>query len=93
MFASSSLDETTGEVILKVINAVETPQQVEISLEGAPTIGNAARMEVLTGGLTDVNSVSEPMKVAPKSSTIAASARFVREFPGHTVTVVRFSTK
>jgi alpha-N-arabinofuranosidase len=93
MFASSSLDETTGDVILKVINAVETPQQVEISLEGAPKLGNTARMEVLTGGLTDVNSVSEPMKVAPKSSTIAASAKFVREFPGNTVTVIRFSTK
>ncbi len=93
LFASSSLDEATGDVILKVINAVETPQQVEISLEGAPKIGSTARMEVLAGGLTDVNSIAEPMKVAPKSSTIDASAKFVREFPGNTVTVIRFSTK
>ena len=93
MFASSSFDEATGDVILKVINAVETPQQVEISLEGAPAIGKTARMEVLTGGLTDVNSIAEPMKVAPKGSTIDASAKFIREFPGNTVTVLRFSTK
>jgi alpha-N-arabinofuranosidase len=93
MFASSSLDEATGDVILKVVNAVETPQQMEISLEGAPAIGKTARMEVLTGGLTDVNSLTEPMKVAPKSSTIDASAKFVREFPGNTVTVLRFPTK
>ncbi|MGD0410736.1 MAG: hypothetical protein ABSC18_03470 [Verrucomicrobiota bacterium] len=46
MFASSSLDEATGDVILKVINAVETPQQVEIRLEGAPTIGKTARVDV-----------------------------------------------
>ncbi len=93
LFASSSLDEATGDVILKVINAVETPQQMEISLEGAPVIGKTARMEVLTGGLTEVNSIAEPVKVAPKSSTIAASAKFVCEFSEHSVTVIRFSTK
>jgi alpha-N-arabinofuranosidase len=93
MFASSSLDEATGDVILKVVNAVETPQQVEISLEGAPTLGKTARMEVLTGGLTDANSITEPMKVVPKSSTIDANAKFVREFPGNSVSVIRFSTR
>jgi hypothetical protein len=56
-------------------------------------IGKTAKMEVLTGGLTDVNSIAEPMKVAPKSSMIDASTKFVREFPGNTVTVIRFSTK
>ena len=35
MFASSSLDQATGDIILKVVNAVPTAQQVEISLEGA----------------------------------------------------------
>ena len=93
IFASCSRDEATGDVILKVVNAVESPQQMEISLEGAPTIGETAKMEVLTGGLTDVNSVAEPMKVAPKSSTIDASTKFVREFPENSVTVIRFSTK
>ena len=91
MYASSSLDEATGDIILKVVNAVETPQQMEISLEGAPAIGKTARMEVLTGGLRDVNSIAEPMKVAPKSSTIDAGAKFVREFPGNSVSVIRFS--
>ena len=51
------------------------------------------QMELLTGGLTDANSLAEPMKVAPKSSTTHASAKFGHEFPGHTVSVIRFSTK
>lgn len=93
LFASSSLDEATGDIILKVVNAVETQQQMEINVEGVPMIGKTAKMEVLTGGLTDVNSIAEPMKVAPKSSMIDASTKFVREFPGNTVTVIRFSTK
>jgi alpha-L-arabinofuranosidase len=93
MFASSSREEATGDIILKVVNVLESPQSMEISLEGAPTIGKTAKLEVLTGALTDINSPAEPMKVAPKSSTIDASAKFVREFPGYTVNVIRFSTK
>jgi alpha-L-arabinofuranosidase len=93
MFASSSLDEATGDIILKVVNAVDMPQQMEISLEGAPKIDPTAKLAVLTGGLTDVNSLAEPMKVAPKDSTIDASAKFVREFPGNSVSILRFSTK
>ena len=93
LFASSSRDVATGDIILKVVNAVETPQQMEISLEGAPLIGKTARLEALTGDLTDVNSIANPLKVAPKSSSIDASAKFVREFPGNTVSVIRFSTK
>jgi alpha-N-arabinofuranosidase len=93
LFASSSLDEASGDVILKVVNAVETPQQVEISLEGAPKIGATARLEALSGNLTEVNTLAEPMKIAPQTSTIDASAKFVREFPGNSVSVIRFSTK
>ena len=93
MFASSSLDEATGDVILKVVNGVPMPQQMEINLAGVPTIGKTARLEVLTGDLTAVNSLAEPTKVAPKDSTIDASAKFVYEFPGNTVNVLRFSTK
>ena len=93
LYASSSRDKATGDVILKVVNSAEVPQQIEISLDGAPKIGKKARMEVLTGGLTDVNTIAEPMKIAPKSSTIEASAKFVREFPGNSVSVIRFSTK
>ena len=47
----------------------------------------------LDGGLTLVNTIAEPMKATPKSSTIDAGAKFVREIPGHTVTNIRFSTK
>ena len=93
LFASSSRDEKTGDVILKVVNAVETPQQVEINLEGVAKVGRKAKMESLTGDLKEVNSLKEPMKIAPKKSTISASTKFVQEFPGNTVSVIRFTTK
>jgi alpha-N-arabinofuranosidase len=93
LFASSTRENATGDIILKIVNTVDTPQQMEISLEGVSTVGPQARMEVLAGALTDVNSVAEPTKVAPQSAMIDVSTKFVREFPGHTVTVIRFATK
>jgi alpha-L-arabinofuranosidase len=94
LLASSTRDQLTGEVIVKVVNAAETAQQIEISLEGVTTIGKTAKVETLVGGLTDVNSIAEPMKVAPKSSTIDnAGTKFVREFPGNSVSIIRLSTR
>ena len=93
LFASSSRDEATGDVILKVVNAVETAQQMEISVAGVPGVGKTASLQWLTGGLTDVNSLAEPMKVAPQSTTIDASVKLIHEFPGNSVSVIRFSTK
>ena len=73
---------------------METPQQVEIALEGVPTVGKTAKVETLTGGLTDVNSLADPMKVAPKASTLDnAGTKFVREFPGNSVSIIRLTTK
>ena len=80
-------------MILKVVNAVETAQQMEISVAGVPGVGKTASLQWLTGGLTDVNSLAEPMKVAPQSTTIDASVKLIHEFPGNSVSVIRFSTK
>jgi alpha-L-arabinofuranosidase len=66
---------------------------MEIALETAGTIGKTANIEVLTGGLNDVNSIEEPKKVAPKAFGIQASARFTHEFPARSVTVMRLTTR
>jgi alpha-N-arabinofuranosidase len=93
LFASSSRDDATGDIILKVVNAVETTQQMQITLVGIPSVGKTARMEVLTGDLADVNTIAEPTKISPKDSTINADVKFTREFPGYSVTIIRFTTK
>ena len=92
LFASASRDDATGDVILKVVNAVEMPQQMQLSLNGSK-IGKSATVELLTGGLKDVNSLSNPTKVVPRSSTIDVANQFIHEFPASSVSVIRFSTR
>jgi alpha-L-arabinofuranosidase len=81
-------------VILKVVNAVEQPQQMKITLQGTKELGQEAFGEVLTGSPTDVNTVAEPMKCAPKSFRIPVDgATFTQEFPGNSVTVLKIKAR
>jgi alpha-N-arabinofuranosidase len=94
MFVSATRDEGGGNVILKVVNAVEQPQQMKITLQGTKELGQEAFGEVLTGSPTDVNTVAEPMKCAPKSFRIPVDgATFTQEFPGNSVTVLKIKAR
>jgi alpha-L-arabinofuranosidase len=94
LYAAASKVEASGEVILKVVNAGETPQQVEIALRGAKDVAKEARLSVMSGEPGDVNTVADPTKVAPKDSTISnAAANFTHEFPANSVSVIRLKAK
>ena len=94
LFAAASRVDETGEVILKVVNSVDAAQQVEINLRGVTEVAKEASAELLTGRPTDMNTVEEPTKVAPKDAPITdAAATFVHEFPAYSVSVIRFKAK
>ncbi len=92
-FASASYLDASGEVIVKVVNTAATPLEARINLKGAKQVG-PGRLFVITGEPSDVNSLAEPTKVAPKEEPLAdAAASFTRTFPGHSVTLLRFPAK
>jgi alpha-N-arabinofuranosidase len=94
MFVSATRDNASGEVILKIVNTVGTPQQMQITLQGVSQAGPRATGEILTGQLTDVNTVAEPMHVAPKPLTLpVAGPSFTYESPGNSVTVLRLPAR
>jgi alpha-L-arabinofuranosidase len=95
LHASASLDEKTGETILKVVNADTNAREAEINLTGAPKIAAAAKAIVLTSGnATDENTLEEPNKVAPKEITIRnAASQFRHSFPANSVTVMRLKNQ
>ncbi len=94
LFASASRDTDSGAVILKVANVVAMPQRMQIRLQGVQQVDGDAVGELLTGAPTDVNTVAEPLLIAPRKITIAvAGPVFVHEFPGNSVTVVRLKVK
>ncbi|HEY2384986.1 MAG TPA: alpha-L-arabinofuranosidase C-terminal domain-containing protein, partial [Terriglobia bacterium] len=94
LYVSATRDTPSGDVILKLVNIQETPQPLQIDLQGVSTIKKDAAGEMITGTLADVNTVAEPMKVVPKPITIKnAGTSFAHELPAHSVSVIRLKTR
>jgi alpha-L-arabinofuranosidase len=92
--ASATRDEKAGEVILKVVNAAATAQEVEVKLDGVRNVTGPAQAIVLTSDKPeDENTLDAPTKVSPKTTTVAISGPALRHsFPGNSFTVLRVKT-
>jgi alpha-L-arabinofuranosidase len=94
VYAGSTRDTKTGDVIVKVVNFAETGQPVQIDLQGVASVGATAQGQVLSGQPTDINTVENPKKVFPKPLTIRnAGKSFTYTFPAHSVSVFRVKTR
>ena len=95
MYAVASRAEKSGDVILKIVNAADAPQDVRISLAGLKGKVKSGTLAVLTSAdPLDENSLENPNKVVPKESPLAdAAAKFVHTFPGNSVSVIRLKVE
>jgi alpha-L-arabinofuranosidase len=94
IYATASRVDSTGEVILKVVNISGSAQKLEINLSGAKDVSAAGKVIVLSGKPTDVNSLANPKKVYPTEQEITdAGATFTHEFAGDSVNVVKIEVK
>ena len=93
VYVSATRENASGDVILKLVNVQAVAQTVRIVLEGAPAVRKEAAGELLTGALGGINTVAEPMKIAPKPFAIHdAGPTFSHELPAHSVSVIRLKT-
>ncbi len=93
IFASASKEDSSGDIILKVVNIFEIEQNLTVDLAGAKVLANATG-QVMVGQPNDTNSVEKPLNIVPKTFAISdASASWNHTFPGNSITVVRFKTK
>ena len=95
LYACSSLDKQTGEVIVKVVNADATPLATTLELTGTAGLTGQGSTTVLTSDSpADENSLAEPTKVSPKTETFdIGGTSLTRSFPGNSFTVLRLKTK
>jgi alpha-L-arabinofuranosidase len=93
LFTSAVRDESTGETILKVVNAENQPAEASIDLQGAAELQPTAQATVLMGRPADENSFENPGCVAPATTQITGVQRqFSHTFPPHSFTVLRIGT-
>jgi alpha-L-arabinofuranosidase len=85
-------DDRTGELILKVVNAQDTPAVTRVDL-GRRRVQPTARMTVITGDPGEQNTRSaEPIK--PVTQTVGGiGSNFTRTFPPNSVTFLRIRTR
>ena len=95
VFFDATRDRQQGIIFVKVVNATGTPQAIQVEIKGAANINPEGEAEVLHGGsLDDTNSITEPTKVVPHTEKVTGlGARFTREFPAYSVTVLKVRTK
>jgi alpha-N-arabinofuranosidase len=94
VYVSATRENASGDVILKLVNIQAASQPLRINLQGITTIKKDATGEMLTGALSDVNTVADPRKVVPKPISIPnASVQFSHDLPSHSVSVIRLKTR
>lgn len=94
MYASSTLDKSARQIIVKVVNVDTKQQEMEIDLGGV-TVDTTAKTIVLTSEKsTDENSLANPTKVAPVGKTVEiAGSKFKMAFAPNSLTVLRIPVK
>jgi len=95
LYVTSSRDEKSNEIILKVVNSAAEPTTSEIRIEGVRRLARRGTAIVLAGEkLTDENSLAEPKKVAPVTNPLrSVGASFEHTFPAYSLTVLRLRTR
>src|SRR5215207_8236467 len=91
LYASASLDERAGEVILKVVNTAPTRREVRISLPGAKRVNKAGRvLELSSTDLKAENSLDAPTRISPVERPLAVeSGEFSYALAPNSLTVLR----
>jgi alpha-N-arabinofuranosidase len=95
MFFSATRDAAKGQLYVKVVNTVGTPQSVRIELAGVKQVAPAGTKVVLSAATPDdTNSITEPTHVVPVESKANGFApSFSYTFAPYSVTVLTIPVK
>ena len=74
LFASAVFEQSTGEVIVKVVNTSEKAQPVSIQLLGIKGIRTANTITLCHDGMDDENTLDNPEKIIPVNGTCQVDA-------------------
>ena len=92
LFSAVSRNSRTGETFVKVVNFSDIPQPIQIG--GLNTRATQATGLQLSGNPSDVNSIEQPMKVAPVPSTAAiANNTITTTLPANSASVWRIPAR
>ncbi len=90
----STRDSKTGKVFLNVVNLLDTAQTVHFDLKGASFINNTGSLISMTAQPTDTNSIAEPKKVVPVTTTVTGlGSSFDRALAPYSINIFEIMAK
>ena len=91
LHVSATWDAEIGEVILKGVNVTPSTQTARILLSGVTQVGPSAEVILLASEkLTDENTLADPRKISPKTSSIPVEApALTHGFEPYSMTIIR----
>ncbi|WP_425395557.1 alpha-L-arabinofuranosidase C-terminal domain-containing protein [Aeoliella sp.] len=89
---SPTLDQSTGELFVKLVNPGTTAVKATVELEGYSALGSDATLTTLAGPAEATNSRTKEM-VKPEQRTIPADSTMTFELPPTSVEVLRLKVK
>lgn len=94
-FAVAGQEQTSGDITIKAINLGETSIPATFNLKNPDRFKSTAQVTLLTAAkLTDNNTLDDPARVTPTTSTLTNVApRFSHEFPPRSFTLLRLKTR
>jgi alpha-L-arabinofuranosidase len=95
MEAAVSRFENGGEIIIKVVNFSDKPQQARVRLDGMPNLAAEGTETVLTSANPeDENTIAEPRRVAPVTRPASGfGPQFTHTFAPNSLTILRLKPR
>jgi|CZKI01.1.fsa_nt_gi alpha-N-arabinofuranosidase len=93
VYVSSVLDESSGAVILKLVNAGPRESALSVQLDGIRHLTKGTMTVIRADSLGEVNSLDYPDRVSPTQSDFSPTdAKFEVTLPANSFTVLRVGT-
>jgi alpha-L-arabinofuranosidase len=88
---SVTKDTKTGAIYVKIVNIQAAPRPIQITLHGVASLAPEATAVTLTASsMDDFNSIEEPMRVAPVTTTVSdIKPEFSYTFAPNSITVLK----
>jgi alpha-L-arabinofuranosidase len=90
---SVTRDNSTKEIILKLVNYGDQDVDADIHLAGVPHFAQQAEVTVLTGQPKAVNTLQNPDVVVPRKTALKTGEQFEYKIPACSVQVIRIGMK
>ncbi len=91
LYASATIDKTTGELIIKIVNAAAISQAAEVNIKGTKQIASTSKVLTLQNdNLEAENTFAMPAVVAPVETTINTKNNIISvELKPYSMNVIR----